>query len=199
MAQTDAKAKTILDKMASKFQKYQGIDIEFSLTMDNAQENISETSRGKAWVKGNLYKIDLMGVETYFNGKTLWSYIKDAEEVNVSEPDGNDKNAFNPSKLFNSYQEGYKVRYLREVFESNRALHIIDLFPKDVKGSEFSRIRIKVDKDENAIYKIIRFGKDGNDYTVTVFKAKENKTLQDNMFTFDAKKYPDVEMIDLRE
>jgi outer membrane lipoprotein-sorting protein len=198
-AQTDAKAKSILDKMADKFKSYKGVNIEFSLTMDNAQEDIKETSKGKALVKANSYKIDLMGVETYFDGTTMWSYMVDAEEVNVTTPDPNDENTFDPSKLFSMYEEGYKIRYIQEVFQNNRALHIIDLLPVDVKGSEYSRIKLKIDKDKNTIYQMIRYGKDGNDYTITISKVTEDNTLTDAMFKFNKAKHPGVEVIDLRD
>ncbi|MBN2668239.1 MAG: outer membrane lipoprotein carrier protein LolA [Bacteroidales bacterium] len=198
-SQDDTKAKSILDAMAKKFQAYKGMVIEFSLTMENAQEEIKETAKGKAWVSGKQYKIDLMGVETYFDGTTQWSYMKDAEEVNVTTPDPKDNNSFDPSKLFSTYTEGYKIRYIQEVFENTRALHIIDLLPIDVKGSEFNRIRIKVDKDKNIIYQMIRFGKDGNDYTITITKITEDSSLVPAMFKYDPKQHPGVEIIDLRD
>jgi outer membrane lipoprotein-sorting protein len=199
IAQTDAKAITILDNMAYKYKAYKGVDIAFSLTMENAQEDIKETSKGNARVKGNKYKINIMGVETYYDGTNMWSYMVDAEEVNLTTPDPEDESTFDPSKLFTTYQDGYKIKYVREVFQHNRALHIIDLFPKDVKGSEFSRIKLKVDKDKNTIYQMIRYGKDGNDYTITLSKISENKTLTDAMFKFNKAKHPDVEIIDLRD
>jgi len=198
-SQSDEKATTILKKVAKQYKTYKGVSIQFSLTMENAQEDIKESSKGKAWVKGNNYKVNLMGVETFFDGTTKWSYIKDAEEVNITTPDPDDKNTFNPSKLFTEYEEGYKVRYIKEVFQNNRALHQIDLFPINVKGSEFNRIRIFVDKDKNQIYKIIRFGKDGNDYTITLSSIKKETALPDSLFKFEASKYPDVEVIDLRD
>ena len=198
-SQKDQKAVDILKKVANKYKSYKGAAIQFSLKMDNAQEDIHETSKGQAWVKGNKYKVDLMGVETYFDGTTKWSYMKDADEVNITTPDPKDKNTFDPSKLFTEYEEGYKVRYIREVFQHNRALHQIDLFPLDIKGSEFNRIRIFVDKDKNQIYQIIRFGKDGNDYTITLSSIKKDATLTDAVFKYDASKHPDVELIDLRD
>jgi outer membrane lipoprotein-sorting protein len=139
-----------------------------------------------------------MGVETYFDGKTKWSYMVDAEEVNISTPDPEDENTFDPSTIFTEYKDGYKVRFIREVFQNNRALYEIDLLPKDVKGSEFNRIKLFIDKDKNVIYKVIRYGKDGNDYIITLNKVVE-QTVSTTMFVYDASKHPDVEVIDLRD
>ena len=200
-SQDDAKAKQILEKVAKQYQSYPGVSIDFVFTMENAQEDIKESSKGKAWMKGNKYKVELMGVKTYFDGTTMWSHMVDAEEVNVSTPDPNDKNTFNPSALFTEYQDGYRIRYIKEVFEHNRALHIIDLLPlrDEVKSSDFNRIKLKIDKDKNQIYEVLRFGKDGNDYIITLNKLKVEKDLKDSFFKFDKTKFPDVDIIDLRD
>jgi len=198
-SQNDTKAMSILKKVSQEYKSYKNVAIQFVLTMENAQEDIKESSKGQAWVKDKKYKVNLMGVETYYNGKTKWSYIKDSEEVNITTPDPADKNTFDPSKLFTEYEQGYKVRYINEVFQANRALQIIDLLPTDVKGSEFNRIKIKVDKDKNQIYQIIRFGKDGNDYTITLSSLKKVNPIADSFFIFDTKKHPDVEVVDLRD
>ena len=200
-AQDNIKAKEILKNVADKYKTYPAISVDFVFTMDNAQEDISESSKGQAWMKGEKYKVILMGVETYFNGELLWSYMPDAEEVNLSSPEPGDKNTFDPSSLFTSYEEGYKIRYINEMFEHNRALHIIDLLPKteDVKTSDFSRIKLKIDKDKNQIYQIIRYGKDGSDYTLTLSQLTVKKNLNDSMFIYDNTKHPEVELIDLRD
>ncbi len=198
-SQTDAKA--ILDKVAKEYQSYKAVSIDFVLIMENAQEDIKESSKGKAWAKGKMYKVNLMGVETYYDGTNKWSYMVDAEEVNLTSPDPSDKNAFNPSQLFTEYQNGYKLKFVEEVFQNNRALQVIDLLPAQdkVKSSEFNRIKVKIDKDKNQIYQIVRYGKDGNDYTITLSKITKQSTLPDTMFKYDKTKHPDVELIDLRD
>jgi outer membrane lipoprotein-sorting protein len=69
----------------------------------------------------------------------------------------------------------------------------------EVKSSEFNRIKVKIDKDKKQIYQIIRYGKDGNDYTITLSKITKESTLADAMFKYDKTKHPDVELIDLRD
>ena len=68
-AQNDPKAKEILDKAAAKFKAYPAAEIDFTLTMENPSENIHEMHEGKAWMKGNLYKLNVMDVKTITTGK----------------------------------------------------------------------------------------------------------------------------------
>ena len=63
-AQNDPKAKEILDKAAAKFKAYPAAEIDFTLTMENPSENIHEMHEGKAWMKGNLYKLNVKTITT---------------------------------------------------------------------------------------------------------------------------------------
>ena len=196
--QGDEKALKILDKVSQKMKTYQTIYAEFGFELKNSQENIEDKRSGKIWIKGNKYKIDMGSVQTYFDGKDIWTYIKEANEVNISEPDEDDEETINPAKIFNIYKKGYKAKFIQDRFEATRPLYVIDLYPVD-KSKPFSRIRVKIDKSKNEIYEFARFDKDGNIYIIKLFRLQKNKPLSDSFFSFDKKKYPGVEVVDLRD
>lgn len=191
------KAKKILDKVSEKTASYPSIKAEFNFIMENLQEDIKEESFGKLWTKDDMYKLKLLGRTEYFNGKTKWTHLVDEEEVTISNTDGSNENEMNPAKLLTIYKEGFKYYYKQERYEKGRALHVIDLIPKDL-DKDYSRIRLKIDKDKNLIYSMKRFGKDGNYYTIEVVKYTLDKVYKDTMFSFKKSVYPDVEVIDLR-
>jgi outer membrane lipoprotein-sorting protein len=145
-----------------------------------------------------MYKVDMVKAISFFDGKTLYAYMKEANEVNISEPDPKDDNTLNPAKIFTIYETGYKIRYISEKFEETRSLQEIELYPKDLK-KDFSKIIIKIDKTKNELYSMQRFGKDGNTYTIKLINMTTNKEMDDAMFKFDKTKYPKVEIIDLRD
>ena len=82
--------------------------------MENLQEEINEVYEGTISIKGDKYKANLMNVDTYFDGKTLWTHMIDEEEVNVDEPDPEDEETLNPASIFTIYQTGFKYAYLGE-------------------------------------------------------------------------------------
>jgi len=197
-SEVDPKAKGILDKVSAKTKAYTTIEADFAFILENKQSNVKDSQKGKIWIKGNKYKVDMAKAQTFFDGKTLYTYMKDANEVNISEPDLNDDNTLNPAKIFTIYESGYKVRYISEKFEETRALHEIELYPKDLK-KDFSKITLKIDKTKNELYSMQRFGKDGNIYTIKVLTMTTDQAMTDAMFTFDKTKFPKVEIIDLRD
>ncbi len=192
------KAKKILDKVSEKTKTYKTIKATFTFEMLNQQEKIDEKTVGTIWIKGPKYKLDLLGVESYCDGKYLWSYNKDDEEVTMSKYDPNDDDALNPSNIFSLYKKGFKYSYVRDVFQDTRALHVVDLIPTNYDG-EYSKIRLTIDKDKNTIYSMTRYGNDGNIYVVKIKQMKTNIPLDDNMFVFDTNKHPNVELIDDRD
>jgi len=196
--QNDPKAVEILDKVSAHMQTFKTIYAEFQFVLENNQENITDKRYGKIWIKGDKYKINMMGTETYFDGKSQWTYLKESNEVNITTPDPDDDETINPAKIFDIYQKGFKVRYIAQRFEGTRALYVIDLFPLD-KSKPFSRITLKIDKDKNELYAFKRFDKDGNYYTIKIGKIIPNKPLDESTFLFNKTKYPGVEVVDLRD
>lgn len=192
-----AKAKKILDAVSVKTKEAKTIRAVFSLQMQNQQEEINEKSVGKIWIKGEKYKLNIMGMVTYCDGKTIWSHLVDDEEVNISNVEKDGDKSMNPAKVFTMYETGFKYKFIKEVFEDTRALYVIDLIPENFDG-EVSRITLKIDKVKNLVYSMKRYGNDGNIYIVKVKKVELNKPFIDSVFKFNKAKFPDVEVIDTR-
>ncbi len=205
-AQKDTKAKSILDKVSTKTQSYKTIKASFSYNMENLQDGVNETYNGTVFLKGDKYKILLMGTETYSNGKHRWVYMPDDEEVNfydVKKKDKKNKNQdddilSNPSDLFTIYSKGFKYKYINEVVENGRELYLIELVPRKRKRN-FFKIKVKIDKAKLQLYSLKYLSKDGSRYTIKITKFTPNVKMGDSMFTFDTKAHPNVEVVDMRE
>ena len=191
------KAKEILDKVSAKTKSYKTISADFTFSMENLQEDISETNEGTILIKGDKYKVSLMEVDTYYDGKAIYTYMKEAEEVNVTEPDPDDEETLNPATIFTIYETGFKYRYIGEKTENGKTFYEIDLYPEN-RDKPYSRIKLRILKDDLQLYSLRQVGKDGNNYTVVVKSMKTNIPLDDSMFVFDPAKHPDVDVIDMR-
>jgi len=139
------KAKTVLDQVSAINKEYSSLKAEFTFNMDNAEEDVHESSDGNIILKGNKYRLYLMDVYTYFDGKTIYQHLVDAEEVNIKEPDEEDEESgLNPTQIFTLYETGFKFSYVEEQTNSAGVFHVIDLFPLD-EERPFSRIRLHID------------------------------------------------------
>jgi len=200
LAQTNsAKAKTILDEVSATTKSYSTISVDFTFVHQTKDEASTENkTSGTLLLKSNKYVLELFGNKLFYNGKSLWTYMMEEKEVVVSNVDESSESSFNPAKMLTIYEEGFKYQFVQERFEQGRALQVIDLFPKDLAKSEYSRVRLSIDKDKKQIWKIEYFAKDENTYTITVVKFQTNIAVADTDFVFDAAKYPGVMLIDER-
>ena len=76
-------------------------------------------------------------------------------------------------------------------------MHVVELAPENIKKPYF-KIRYWFTQDYN-LYQIKCFQKDGTRYTLTLSKFDVNQKIEESQLNFDAKKYPGVEVIDMRD
>ncbi|WP_299580555.1 outer membrane lipoprotein carrier protein LolA [uncultured Sunxiuqinia sp.] len=198
-AQQDKKAKDILEKVTSTTQSYSSISASFNYVMNNEAEGIHEENKGQILLKGQQFHLKLLqlGMEIFNNGKTVWTYMKDAGEVTVAEADDEMNEMMDPSTLFTIYEKGFNYQFVEEKTVAGVPVYIIDLFPEN-EEIEYSKIRIQVDKQRMLIRQAEMVGKEGNSYLVLVEDLKTNVPVKDSDFEFKTEDHPGVEVIDLR-
>jgi len=192
-SQEKNKATTILNEFSAKIQSYSSITAQFSFSLENKEEDMTDSFDGDITLKGEKYKLSIMGVETFFDGKTMWSYLQDFEEVSISEPDEEDNSMFNPAEIFSIYKEGFTNIYNGE---KNEQYHL-SLVPDDA-SAEYSKIDVIISKKQHQLLSVRYYGNDGNDYIVKIKSFKTNIAYEDSVFKFITTNFPGVEVIDLR-
>ena len=198
MAQNDAAAISLLDKVSAKAEKYSSLKIEFNMYIEDLHSGKRDTYTGNAAYRSGLYKLDIMGQVVFSDGTTNWTYLKDAEEVNITDNEENETTMMNPQSLLKDYKSKYKVKYIADKFEKNRPLVEIDLIPKTIENKKYSKITLKVDKTKKQIYSVRYIGKDGVNYLIELFKFVENPSIPDSQIKYSKSLYPDAEVIDMR-
>ncbi len=198
-AQVDEKAKSILEKVSETTQSYESLTATFSYIMENKEEDIHEENKGEIILNGNKYKLNLysMGLEIYSDGNTIWTFMKDANEVSIAEFDDEMNESLDPSKLFTIYQEGFDYKFIEEGVSDGKSVYVIDLFPED-EEMEYSKMTIEIDKARMLVGKATMYGREGSNYIVQVKELQTNQPVSEGTFVFQPDKYPDVEVIDLR-
>jgi outer membrane lipoprotein-sorting protein len=191
------KAKQILDKVSEVTKSYNSIKADFTFTLDNEQADITDSYDGSILISGNKYKADVMSAESYFDGKTLWTYLTEVGEVNISTPDPNNEMTLSPSNIFSIHETGFRYIYAGEELTNGKKIQIVDLFPEN-RDKPFSRIKLYVNKANNHIAKIEQIGKDGNNYIIEIKEMETNVPVEPSFFIFKTEDHPDVDVIDLR-
>ena len=195
MGKSDADAKKILDQVSAKFKAYKSVQAQFVLKIENATGKSLGNKSGNVFMKGTKYRISASGQEIFSDGSNIWTYEKAANEVTINKIDPT-ANSITPQKLFtNFYDKDFLYKLNGVVKEGGKNLQEIELTPID-KSKPFFKVLVYVDK--STIYTTKVFEKTGNRYTYSISNMKTNGVISDDTFVFDVKKYPGVEVVDLR-
>ena len=193
----DPAAKGILDGVSAKFKTFTTVQATFSYKVENAEGKSLSNKTGSIMMKGTRYRVSFGGQEIFCNGSTVWNYDKAANEVTISKLDAS-SGMITPQKLFtNFYDKDFRYILNGEKKVGTKVIQEIEMTPLD-KSKPFHKVYVQVDKAAKTIYSTKVLENAGNRYSYTVSTMKTNIALADTEFTFDKKKYPGVEEIDLR-
>ncbi|MEE4285353.1 MAG: outer membrane lipoprotein carrier protein LolA [Mariniphaga sp.] len=198
-AQQDTKAKQILDEVSKNTRSFKTISADFVFSMENSEMDINERNEGTIKLKGQKYVVDLpdIGVKVFSDGKTLWNYMEDGNQVTISNLEDGGSELMDPSSVFTIYEKGFQSKYVGEKTIGNEIVHQIELYP-DSEEHEVSKILLSVGKSDKMIKSALLYGTDGNIYGIEVKKMDTQTELPDSYFLFNASDYGDVEIIDFR-
>ncbi len=198
LGQSDPNAKKVLDAVSANFKKYKSVKASFVFKNEDAKGKVLGVKKGNLFMKGTKYRITLIGGQDIFcDGVNIWTYDKSANEVTVSKFDPT-QNTITPQKLFtNFYDKDFLYRLNGDKAEAGKQLQEIELTPYD-KTKSFFKVYLMVDKAAKTIYSTKIMEKSGVHYVYTVSSLNGNAQVGDDVFVFDQKKYPGVELVDLR-
>ncbi|MHC1774625.1 MAG: outer membrane lipoprotein carrier protein LolA [Lentimicrobium sp.] len=190
-SQSDKKARAILDEVSAKTKTYKTIRIEFTYKMENTAQKINESYKGVLISKGDKYKLSFSGQDVLSDGKTVWTYVKDANEVQVNDV-SKDDDSFTPTNLLNTYNENYKAKLIQETAKQK----VIELIP--VQKKNFNKVKVTIENDKKMVSSLLIYDKNGSVYTYQVGKFETDLPFSDNSFIFKTAEHPGVEVVDMR-
>ncbi len=189
-------AVTILTGVSAKYKTYTAVKATFTMKTEGSNNKVTETQTGIVSVKGNKYKLELTNQEIICDNITIWTFLKDANEVQVNSYEA-DEDAITPTQIFTIYEKNFLCGYVEEQTINGKIYQVIDMTPND-KTKSYFKVRLLIDKVGKTIYSAKFFDKNGNRYTYEITKFTPNPALIDTYFSFNTKDHPGVEVVDLR-
>ncbi len=198
-SQQDTKAKEILEKVTKTMQSLTSLDAKFSYEMDNKAENVKDKSVGSIVLKGKKYKLNIpqLGTQMICDGKTIWTYMVNSNEVTIADLDESTDELMDPAKIFTIYEKGFNYKFINETADAGVPVYNIELTPQKTSG-DIQKIKLMIDKQKMLIHGAIMTGKDGNTVNIIVTQLKTDGVFTDADFVFDSKKYKGIEVVDMR-
>jgi outer membrane lipoprotein-sorting protein len=193
----DPAAKKILDAVSTKFKTFKSVQSSFSLKIENNTGKTLGAKSGTVYMKGVKYRISVTGQEIFCDGSIVSTFDKSTNELTITKIDPS-VNSITPQKIFtNFYDKDFLYKLNGDTKVGAKIVQQIELTPID-KSKPFFKVLLNIDKKNQTVSSTKIFEKSGNVYWYEISNMNTTTLVSDAQFLFDAKKYPGVEVVDLR-
>lgn len=179
-------ATSVLDKSAATLRAAGNVKIGFTLEVDGG------ASAGYIKLQRQKFVVNVGGSITWFDGKTMWTYVKANEEVNVTTPSADAVAKMNPYAFLSFYKKGYTAKMGKGTAKEHEVL----LTGKS--GSPYTNVVVRINKSTQYPTFIKMTSSKGAVTTIRCNSFLKNQKYKDSTFQFNKKNYPDAEIVDLR-
>ncbi|MBD5184186.1 MAG: hypothetical protein HDS97_04750 [Bacteroidales bacterium] len=178
----------ILSKAAGKVRGAKGVDASYSLSSKG------QSLQGVLKSVGSKFYVKAGGMETWYNGKELYTYNPSSKETTVMLPSASELAEVNPLLYLNQYNQ-----YFTPVFSKNNQAgkYIIDLNSKSRKAPA-KKITVFLNAKTLAPEKFIITSQDGSVATLTITKLNFAASIGSSTFNYPKSRFPNVNIVDLR-
>lgn len=180
-------ADEVMKNCAEKFSNAPSVTVEFAI----AQSDGSAT--GTMLMAKRLFRLSTADLTIWFDGKTQWTYMANANEVNVTEPTGEELMESNPFELISTFAQNFNCKVLK----TSNVADIIELTPKH-KDTNVSSAKITVSKSTGWPTAMIITFDGGNTISVSIGKVTVGKSVSAAQFKYDPKVCHGAQLVDLR-
>ena len=187
----NGKCNILLDNVIKEYDNSKGVSANFNISSES--NGYVSVISGNIFLNGNRFAFTTDEMECGYDGETLWSYIKNNEEINLSLPEEDEIININPYLLIKNYNSRFKC----SLAGKNGDLETILLTPKNDADNIQS---VKVSINSKLLYptRIEVVNKDSSKIVIKVTNYNSRINVDNSKFIFDKKKFPNIEVIDLR-
>ncbi len=179
-------ATSILDQSAAALKQAGNAKIDFSYVSGGSAAN------GSIKLQGSKFVLNMGGLVTWFDGKTMWQYNKKNEEVSVTEPSAADLAKINPYSFLSFYKKGYKA----SMGKSTASDYQVTLAGSG--AGRYKKVVLAVSKKTSYPSSITLTTESGHTVSIVCKSVHKNQKFSASTFRYDKKKFPKAEIVDLR-
>lgn len=198
MAQDDAVARKLLDRVSSSVRNAAFLHVSFDYSIENPKTGLPKnTIHGELYLQGDKYRVELEENIQISNGERIWRIIPGDYVVETMTLNSDDEMGISPEKMLTLHEDGFNLRKMDKLPIRGVQAQGVRMYPTDVKGAVFTHIDVWVNEGKSQLMRIVEYGKNGTVTTYELSKYHTDSSPSAGLFSFNAKDYPDFELIDL--
>ncbi len=178
----------LLQRCATKIKSAPSLSVTYTVSADG------NTAEGLLVLQGEMFTISTPGMVSWYDGKSQWTYSDQIGEVNVISPTAEEVQQINPFAIVKSFSSSYSSE---QVKSSSAGVTTLRLTAKNRK-SDISSADVTINDKTLYPTRIVLTMSNRQKVTINIKNVKAGGKLPVSNFRFDAKRYPNVQVIDLR-
>ena len=178
----------LLQRCAAKIKSAPSLSVTYTVSADG------NTAEGLLVLQGEMFTISTPGMVSWYDGKSQWTYSDQIGEVNVISPTAEEVQQINPFAIVKSFSSSYSSE---QVKSSSAGVTTLRLTANNRK-SDISSADVTINDKTLYPTRIVLTMSNRQKVTINIQNVKAGGKLPVSNFRFDAKRYPNVQVIDLR-
>lgn len=184
-AQTAAE---LMKRAASRLESAPSLTVKFTATSGDGA-----SAAGSITMARDKFALTMPGQRVWYDGRVMYSYSAAAAETSLTEPTADELMEINPFVILHQWARGYEARKLSPAAGQQR----VELTSKR-KGSAVRRAVVTLSASTGLPAAIDAEMSSSATMKIAVTSSATGKALPASTFTYPAKDYPGVPVIDLR-
>jgi len=178
----------LLQRCAAKIKSAPSLSVTYTVSSD------VNTAEGLLVLQGEMFTISTPVMVSWYDGKSQWTYSDQIGEVNVISPTAEEVQQINPFAIVKSFSSSYSSE---QVKSSSAGVTTLRLTANNRK-SDISSADVTINDKTLYPTRIVLTMSNRQKVTINIKNVKAGGKLPVSNFRFDAKRYPNVQVIDLR-
>lgn len=179
-------ATKILDKASAAMKSAGNVKVGFTMSAEGGSQV------GYIKLSGQKFVVNMGGNVTWFDGTTMWNYVKKNEEVNVTNPTAAEVAKMNPYAFITFYKKGYTAKMGKSTSKE------YEIVLTGQGNAPFSNVVLKLNKSTYMPQSIKMTSAKAGTTTIVCNSIAKNQKFSASTFQFNKKNYPKAEIVDLR-
>ena len=181
-------AADIVAKAVNRYQSVPSLTVNFKISSPGTQ-----SSSGTLVTAGDRFHLNMPDMQTWYDGRTQWSYLRAANEVNITEPTVDELAQINPFAMVSAINSMFTPALIK----SGQQTQVIRFTPKRANESDIISLTVTFDQSTSWPKTIDILSQQGQ-VTITVTNIKTGSKLPVSTFVYNKKTHPGAEIVDLR-
>lgn len=195
IATAQEKAEDIVNKIRQTYEKLESLKGDFEQEFIWSLAGETQTLNGTLYLKkGDRYRVETPNQMIITDGKTVWTYSLDKNQVFVDNLEKSKDNPL-PRDLIIKYTHDFKPKLLRSEKLGEADCHVLALTPRD-ENSFIRSVTVWIDKSTWLAARIEQVDINDNKTAYALKNVRRNVALADGLFTFNIP--TDAEVVDMR-